>query len=191
MVMVNIETFKNGADKLLNTMGRKMAIKYYDYDGKYNVEDVKIYDDGYIEVDVITDKPIPDVMDVKIEPNFIYGKYATSSDLIGNLESLFRYLGTNKVIVNIVDKQPLYDKYGNQLEGHEFKENPERFIHLCNGSVVEKSSGYIYPLYSDGMINIYEPFHLASIDNEEWWESLCDDDKVELNKTYSYQFEEQ
>lgn len=30
--MVNIETFKNGADKLLNTMGRKMAIKYYDYE---------------------------------------------------------------------------------------------------------------------------------------------------------------
>lgn len=179
------QDYKIAAEKLLNSMGRMMGLKYYGYDGKYTVQDIKVYDDGWIEVEVTTDKPVPDIMDVKIEPEFTYGKYATSSDLIGNLQAQLKYLGTNKVSVLIDDNETIYDRYGNKLEGHEFQENPEKFIHLCNGSVVEKSSGYVYPLYANNMIDIDDPFHLASIDNEEWWESLCDDDKIELNKTYS------
>ena len=186
MVMTNeeIQDYKIAAEKLLNSMGKIMALKYYGYDGKYKIKDINVYEDGFVELEVSTDKPVPDIMDVKIEPNFVYGKYASASDLIGNLESQLRYLGNNKVSVLIVDDEPLYHR-PISLEGHEFKENPEKFIHLCNGSVVEKSSGFTYPLYQSGIIAVDEPYHLSSIDNEEWWESLCDDDKIELNKTYS------
>lgn len=189
MVMTNeeLQDYKIAAEKLLNSMGKIMALKYYGYDGNYKIDDVEFFNDkneNIVNLYVKTDKILPDVLDVKIEPNFVYGKYATASDLIGNLNAQMRYLGNNQVYVHIVDNEPLYRKYSN-LEGHEFKENPERFIHLCNGSVVEKSSGYTYPLLSNGTIEVDEPFHLASIDNEEWWESLCDDDKIELNKTYS------
>ena len=175
---------KNAVEKILNVLGKKMAIKYYDYDGNYTVDDIVEYDDGYIEVFVKTDKPIPDIMDVKIEPEFIYGKYATASDLIGNLQYQLRYIGNN-INLMIDETDSIYKKYGDKIKQNDFKEHPERFIHLCNGSVVEKDSGYVYPLYANGMIDIDEPFHLASIDDEEWWESLCDDDKKELNKTYS------
>jgi len=175
---------KIAVEKILNVLGKKMAIKYYDYDGNYTVDDVVEYDDGYIEVFVKTDKPIPDIMDVKIEPEFIYGKYATASDLIGNLQYQLRYIGNN-INLMIDETDSIYKKYGDKIKQNDFKKHPERFIHLCNGSVVEKSSGYTYPLLSNGTIEVDEPFHLASIDNEEWWESLCDDDKKELNKTYS------
>jgi len=187
MVMTNeeIQDYKIAAEKLLNSMGRNTVIKYYGFDGYYSVENINVYDDGYVTLDVTMDKPLPKVMDVKIEPNFIYGKYATASDLIGNLEYLLRYLGNSRVSINLIDNNPVYDTYNEKIEGHEFKENPERFIHLCNGSVVEKSSGYSYPLFSNGMIDVTEPNHLASIDDQEWWDSLCDDDKIELNKTYS------
>ena len=178
------QDYKIAAEKLLNSMGKMMGLKYYGYDGKYTIKNINVYDDGYVELEVTTDKPVPDIMDVKIEPEFKYGKYASASDLIGNLESQLRYLGNNKVSVLIADNEPLYRRYVS-LEGHEFKENPEKFIHLCNGSVVEKSSGFTYPLYQSGIIAVDEPYHLSSIDNEEWWESLCDDDKIELNKTYS------
>lgn len=178
------EDFKSGAEKLLNVLGKKMAIKYYGYDGNYTVDDVIEYDDGYVEVFVKTDKQIPDIMDVKIEPNFIYGKYATASDLIGNLQAQLRYI-RNNIYLMIDETESIYDRYGDKIKQNDFKKHPERFIHLCNGSVVEKSSGYTYPLLSNGTIEVDEPFHLASIDNEEWWESLCDDDKIELNKTYS------
>ena len=92
---------------------------------------------------------------------------------------------SNDIYLMIDETESIYDKYGDKIKENDFKEHPERFIHLCNGSVVEKSSGFTYPLLSNGTIEVDEPFHLASIDNEEWWESLCDDDKIELNKTYS------
>lgn len=184
------EDYKVAAEKLLNSLGRKMGIDYYGYDGNYTVEEV-VYDsdDEFVDVTVTTDKPVPETLDVKIEPNFVYGKYATASDLIHNLNYPMRYLGKNDVNVMIQDT----DDYSNsdirtvrgRLEGPEFIQHPENFIELCNGFVVEKSSGYAFPLFTNNNIDVTDFYHIANIDEEEWWEKLCDEDKIELNKTYS------
>lgn len=81
------QDYKIAAEKLLNSMGKMMGLKYYGYDGEYTIKNINVYDDGFVELEVTTDKPVPDIMDVKIEPEFKYGKYASASDLIGNLES--------------------------------------------------------------------------------------------------------
>ena len=177
------EDYKSASEKLLNTLGRNMAIKYYGYDGYYSVDDLTEYEDDVIDLFITTDKDIPEILDVKIEPNFIYGKYADASDLIGNLQSFLKYLGRDNVFINITDKEPRRDKLPYQ---NDFKEKPNEFIHLCNGDIIQKSTGNIFPLLFNGLIDERGYINnIARIDDEDWWESLCDDDKIELNKTYS------
>lgn len=54
-------------------------------------------------------------------------------------------------------------------EKEDFKSGAEKLLNILGKKMDIKYYGY------DGNYTV----------DDEWWESLCDDDKLELNKTYS------
>ena len=198
-------------EKLLNTVGRNLAMKYYGFDSEYEVvsvidektgEELTDFNLGNTEnytATVRAKEMLPEIFDVKIEPLFRYGKYAQPMDLQFNLENLTKYISPNQIAIQLVGPewkpgentyrtlQSFEDKWGRSLErdANDFKANPDAWIPLDNGSVVDKLTGDSFPLMFNGLIDKTEVWNIARVDDDEWWDSLTDVDKERLNDNFS------
>lgn len=198
-------------EKLLNTVGRNLAMNYYGFDSEYEVvsiidektgEEVTDFNFGDTEnyTAIVRAKEIlPEIFDVKIEPLFRYGKYAQPMDLQFNLENLTKYISPNKIAIQLVGPewkpgentyrslQSFEDKWGRSLDrdANDFKANPDAWIELNNGSVVDKLTGDSFPLMFNGLIDKTEVWNIARVDDDEWWGSLTDLDKERLSDNFS------
>ena len=198
-------------EKLFNTVGRNLAMNYYGFDSEYEVvsiidektgEEVTDSDLGNTEnytATVKSKEPLPEIFDVKIEPLFRYGKYAQPMDLQFNLENLTKYISPNQIAVQLVGPewnpgentyrtlQSFEDKWGRSLDrnANDFKVNPDNWIELNNGSVVDKITGDSFPLMFNGLIDKTEVWNIARVDDDEWWDSLSDLDKERLSDNFS------
>ena len=198
-------------EKLLNTVGRNLAMNYYGFDSEYEVvsiidektgEEVTDFNFGDTEnytATVRSKKMLPEIFDVKIEPLFRYGKYAQPMDLQFNLENLTKYISPNQIAIQLVGPewkpgentfrtlQSFEDKWGRSLErdANDFKANPDAWIELSNGSVVDKLTGDSFPLMFNGLIDKTEVWNIARVDDDEWWGSLTDLDKERLTDNFS------
>ena len=171
-------------EKLFNTLGREMAMRYYGLDLHFTVLKVEHINSVEYDIEIKTDQPIPVIFDVKIEPNFIYGKYAPISDLLGNLSSLLKYVGVKYAHITLPE-QTYPESWTRDGDTMDYIEHPQNFIELESvGSVLEIDTGYVYPLFNDGKIDTLNGNSIANIDDEEWWESLNGDDKRKLNDIY-------
>ena len=198
-------------EKLLNTVGRNLAMKYYGFDSEYEVvsiidektgEEVTDLNLGNTEnytATVRAKEMLPEIFDVKIEPLFRYGKYAQPMDLQFNLENLTKYISPNQIAIQLVGPewkpgentyrtlQSFEDKWGRSLDrdANDFKVNPDAWIELNNGSVVDKLTGDSFPLMFNGLIDKTEVWNIARVDDDEWWGSLTDLDKERLSDNFS------
>ena len=198
-------------EKLLNTVGRNLAMKYYGFDSEYEVvsiidektgEEVTDFNFGDTEnytATVRAKEMLPEIFDVKIEPLFRYGKYAQPMDLQFNLENLTKYISPNQIAIQLVGPewkpgentyrtlQSFEDKWGRSLDrdANDFKANPDAWIELNNGSVVDKLTGDSFPLMFNGLIDKTEVWNIARVDDDEWWGSLTDLDKERLADNFS------
>ncbi len=198
-------------EKLLNTVGRKLAMNYYGFDSEYEVvsiidektgEEVTDFNFGDTEnyTAIVKSKELlPEIFDVKIEPLFRYGKYAQPMDLQFNLENLTKYISPNQIAIQLVGPewkpgentyrtlQSFEDKWGRSLDrdANDFKVNPDAWIELNNGSVVDKLTGDSFPLMFNGLIDKTEVWNIARVDDDEWWGSLTDLDKERLTDNFS------
>lgn len=198
-------------EKLLNTVGRNLAMNYYGFDSEYEVvsiidektgEEVTDFNFGDTEnyTAIVRAKEIlPEIFDVKIEPLFRYGKYAQPMDLQFNLENLTKYISPNQIAIQLVGPewkpgentfrtlQSFEDKWGRSLDrdANDFKANPDAWIELNNGSVVDKLTGDSFPLMFNGLIDKTEVWNIARVDGDEWWGSLTDLDKERLTDNFS------
>tara|TARA_R110000803_G_scaffold15713_10_gene43340 strand:- start:1785 stop:2414 length:630 start_codon:yes stop_codon:yes gene_type:complete len=199
-------------EKLFNTVGRNLAMNYYGFDSEYEVvsiidektgEEVTDSDLGNTEnytATVKSKEPLPEIFDVKIEPLFRYGKYAQPMDLQFNLENLTKYISPNQIAVQLVGPewspgentyrtllQSFEDKWGRSLDrdANDFQASPNSWIELSNGSVVDKITGDSFPLMSNGLIDKTEVWNIARVDDDEWWDSLSDEDKRNLTNNFS------
>jgi len=198
-------------EKLLNTVGRNLAMNYYGFDSEYEVvsiidektgEEVTDFNFGDTEnyTAIVRAKEIlHEIFDVKIEPLFRYGKYAQPMDLQFNLENLTKYISPNQIAIQLVGPewkpgentfrtlQSFEDKWGRSLDrdANDFKANPDAWIELNNGSVVDKLTGDSFPLMFNGLIDKTEVWNIARVDDDEWWGSLTDLDKERLTDNFS------
>jgi hypothetical protein len=198
-------------EKLLNTVGRNLAMNYYGFDSEYEVvsiidektgEEVTDFNFGDTEnyTAIVRAKEIlPEIFDVKIEPLFRYGKYAQPMDLQFNLENLTKYISPNQIAIQLVGPewkpgentfrtlQSFEDKWGRSLDrdANDFKANRDAWIELNNGSVVDKLTGDSFPLMFNGLIDKTEVWNIARVDDDEWWGSLTDLDKERLTDNFS------
>jgi|TARA_R110000796_G_scaffold103396_1_gene212689 hypothetical protein len=195
-------------EKLFNSLGRNMAMKYYGFDSKYEVVkiiNVKTGDEvtdfeGDIDYEVIVKSKddLPEIFDVKIEPLWRYGKFAQPMDLQFNLEHITKYISPS-IIVSLVTPEwkegdleytsvkSFEKKWGRSLDlpADDFQKNPSRWVELSNGSVVDKITGNSFPLMSNGLIDKTEVWNIARIDEDEWWDSLDNNDKQNLTDAFS------
>jgi len=195
-------------EKLFNSLGRNMAMKYYGFDSKYEVVkiiNVKTGDEvtdfeGDIDYEVIVKSKddLPEIFDVKIEPLWRYGKFAQPMDLQFNLEHITKYISPS-IIVSLVTPEwkegdleytsvKSFEKKGGRsldLPADDFQKNPSRWVELSNGSVVDKITGNSFPLMSNGLIDKTEVWNIARIDEDEWWDSLDNNDKQNLTDAFS------
>ena len=79
------------------------------------------------------------------------------------------------------------EKSGRSLErdANDFKVNPDAWILLSNDVVVDKLTGDSFPLMYNGLIDKTEVWNIARVDDDEWWNSLNDEDKEKLNDNFS------
>ena len=186
-------------------------MNYYGFDSEYEVvsiidektgEEVTDFNFGDTEnyTAIVKSKELlPEIFDVKIEPLFRYGKYAQPMDLQFNLENLTKYISPNQIAIQLVGPewkpgentyrtlQSFEDKWGRSLDrdANDFKVNPDAWIELNNGSVVDKLTGDSFPLMFNGLIDKTEVWNIARVDDDEWWGSLTDLDKERLTDNFS------
>ena len=175
-------------EKLFNSLGREMAMRYYGLDLHFTVlsaEPVDSWNSDY-EIEIKTDKPLPMIFDVKTEPNFTYGKYASIPDLLGNLSALLKYTGIKNGHIKLPE-QTYPHSWTHGTHEDAFIKHPQEFIELKSvGSVLEIETGYTYPLYNDKYIDTESGgWSLANIDNEDWWDQLSEEDKQKLDNIYN------
>jgi hypothetical protein len=172
-------------EKLFNSLGREMAMRYYDLDLHFTVLKVEPINASEYNIQVKTDKPLPLIFDVKTEPNFTYGKYASIPDLLGNLSALLKYVGIKHGYIELPE-QTYPQSWVNGTDEKAYIENPQEFIELESvGSVLEIETGYTYPLFHNGYIDTGDGWSLANIDNEDWWDQLSEEDKQKLDNIYN------
>ena len=176
--------------KLLNTLGRRLMKKYYGLDVSFDVVDMIENDANYRYPYylVITDPKLPNVLDVKTQEYFEWGKYATVQDVEYLLSSLMKYIGgaLDEVRIDIKNKSrnSFYEDIHN-IDEMAYLNYPEKFLELPEvGAVLEKDTGFVYSLYEDDIIDIDSGNHLAHIDEEDFWENLTNITKQNLTRIY-------
>jgi hypothetical protein len=170
-------------EDLLNSLGKQLAMDYYGLDLNFTVVEVgEKY--GFTNVLVKTDKQIPMTFDVKIEPNMNAGRFARIGDLMGNLAYLMKYLGIKNANVEIPQEQTP-ERYQTVVTRDDFIKHPQDYVELESvGHVLEKDTGYIYPLYQNGKIEPMDSTHLSEIYEDDWWDSLSPEDIHTLENIY-------
>ena len=170
-------------EDLLNTLGKKLAMDYYGLDLNFTVVEVgEKY--GFPRIVVKTDKQIPMTFEVKIEPGMNAGRFARIDDLLGNLSHIMKYIGLKNVDLAIPEEQSP-EKYGTVVTPDDFIKHPQNYVELESvGHVLEKDTGYVYPLYKNGKIEVADSEHLSNIFVDDWWDSLSPEDIHTLENIY-------
>jgi len=170
-------------EDLLNTLGKKLAMDYYGLDLNFTVVEVsEKY--GFPRIVVKTDKQIPMTFDVKIEPGMNAGRFARIGDLMGNLSHIMKYIGLKNVDLVIPEEQTP-ERYQTVVTRDDFIKHPQDYVELESvGHVLEKDTGYVYPLYQNGKIESMDSIHLSEIYEDDWWDSLSPEDIHTLENIY-------
>lgn len=177
----------NKFKKLFNTYGKR-SLKNYGI----NVNaDIHLGNDNSIIVK-ITGK-VPPV--VKVNDNWDEFRYDTTKRIItGVLGDIAELLEMPKTDINLWTSPILHDTYGsynlskdvNDWNRTAFDENREMrvsplFFYVHDGTyVISKRSAISYPVSNSHEIYGEDGFHLPDIENQDWWDSLDNDDKDEL-----------
>jgi hypothetical protein len=185
-----MKTSKNSYEavsKLLNTLGKKLMKKYYGLDVSFDVVDL-VNDSSnfrYPYYSVITNPKFPNVLDVKTQDDFEWGKYASVSDAEYALSHLMKYLGStgdDQIRIGIQNRDNIDELPINEMD---YLNHPERFLDLPYvGAVLEKETGMVYALFNDDVIDLDSGNHLSHISEEDFWERLTEEDKQNLNRIY-------
>lgn len=176
-------------EKLMNTLGKKIAKELYGLDVNFKVvgkeEDSPYYSPPVMFM-VQTDKELPNVLTVQ-DVEWGYGKYGQILDLQRNLNKLLKYIGYNWKDVGIKIQAP----QGNidELpfpEEDDYINHPERFTPLVDETyVLVNNTGWVHYLDWNKKIDVDNAYHLSEIDVEDFWQSLTDEDKRNLERLYN------
>ena len=175
-----------GVEKVLNSLGKKLAKQLYGLDLNFKVtgvlENNPYYGPKYMVL-AITDEKIPNVLKVRNQ-GWGNGRYSTLLNLQENLQHLFKYVGLQDMglLINPEEKRP-WDLLDPDEE--DFINNPDKFTTLVDGTyVLDNETGWIYTLYNDNRIDVDNGNHITDIDVQEWWDDLTKEDKIKLDRLY-------
>ena len=183
-----MDNLKPALEKLFNTLGNQMTDDYYGLTFDFNIKDVKPsdYNHEILKITVSTNPPIPSTLFVEDSP-WGYGKFSTGNYLTWNLENLTKYLGlgTDMVVVDVDNMEKVEDfPLGGKFNICDYEDDFYRFD--SNGTVLHIPSGFTYPMNMIDACHIdpRDAFHLSEIDNDDWWDTLTENEKNDLTKIY-------
>lgn len=175
-------------EKLLNTLGSQISKDIYGLDLKFKVvgtlEDSPNYSPKLMIL-IQTDKEVPNTITIQNE-DWDYGKYAKLEDLQWSLNNLLKYIGIKNYEVGIIlnPTQPRTHELPFPEED-DFINHPERFTTLVDDTyVLDNNTGWVHYLDWNKKIDVDNAYHLSEIDEEQWWDSLTNEDKKKLQKLY-------
>ena len=180
-----MDNLKPALEKLFNTLGNQMTDDYYGMTFDFTINDIKKDRHDIVKIDISTNPPIPATLFVEDSP-WTYGKFSSNHYLVFNLENLTKYLGlgTNMVEINVDNVDTVEDyPFGDEFDICSHENDFYRFD--SNGTALHIPSGYTYPMLQDAcMIDPSDGYHLSNVENEDWWESLTENEKNDLTKIY-------
>ena len=175
-----------GVEKVLNSLGKKLAKQLYGLDLNFKVtgvlENNPYYGPKYMVL-AITDEEIPNVLKVR-NHEWGYGRYSTLINLQENLQRLFKYVGLQDLGLLLNTEQTrVWDLLDPDEE--DYINNPNKFTTLVDGTyVLDNETGWIYTLYNDNRVDVDNGNHITDIDVQEWWDDLTKQDKLKLDRLY-------
>lgn len=175
-----------GVEKVLNSLGKKLAKQLYGLDLNFKVTGVLEDSPNYLPKYMIltsTDKKIPYVLKVR-NHEWGYGRYSTIEGLQQNLQRLLKYVGSQDLGLLLNSEQPrVWDL--DELDEGDYINHPDKFTTLVDDTyVLDNETGWIYTLYNDNLIDVYNGNHITDIDVQEWWDDLTKEDKMKLDRLY-------
>lgn len=175
-----------GVEKVLNSLGKKLAKQLYGLDLNFEVTGVLEDSPNYLPkymVLVSTDEKIPNVLKVR-NSDWVYGRYSTIEGLQQNLQRLFKYVGLQDLGLLINPKQPRTWELP-ELQEMDYINHPDKFTSLVDGTyVLDNETGWVYIVYNDNRIAVDNGNHISDIDVEQWWDDLPKEDKIKLDRLY-------
>lgn len=180
-----MENLKPALEKLFNTLGNQMTDDYYGKTFDFKVNEIKSFDDGYVQIYVSTTPNVPETLYVEDSP-WSYGKFSDAGWLAANLTNLTKYIGIgnglSSVNIETVDKTEDYPT-GDKFNFCDYEDDFYRFD--SNGTVLHIPSGYTYPIYNDlCSFDPYDGYHLSDIESDDWWDALTENEKRDLVNFY-------
>lgn len=176
-----------GVEKVLNSLGKKLAKQLYGLDLNFKVSGVRenspYFGPKYMVL-ALTDEKIPNVLKVR-NTGWGYGRYSTLEGLQGNLQHLFKYVGLQDLGLLLNSEQPRVWDHILEPDEEDYINHPDKFTTLVNDTyVLDNETGWIYTLYNDNRIDIDNGNHISDIDVQEWWDDLTQEDKMKLDRLY-------
>lgn len=188
---MNDKEIKESVERLFNTLGTDLFKSLYNREFHFEITDILRDSPMYyppIMLFVKTDKPIPTTLRNMKEDSWTQGRYVSPDLMSLNLEKLLKYIGLNNAGVVLQDAPLLYNStnWNLKLNPKDYIENPQRYTQLTDETwVIENETGIVFPLVSGNYIDVDLGTHLQDIEGEEWWESLTDEDKINLDSLYT------
>ena len=175
-----------GVEKVLNSLGKKLAKQLYGLDLNFKVTGVLEDSPNYLPKYMIltsTDKKIPNVLKVR-NHDWGNGRYSTISGLQQNLQHLFKYVGLQDLGL-ILNPEQLRIYQFPPLNEQDYLNNPDKFTPLVDKTyVLDNKTGWTYPLYQNDEIDVDNDYHISDIESDDWWADLTKEDKMKLDRLY-------
>jgi len=199
----NLNVLKDSIEKVFNTLAVDKFLDLYGLDIHFSVDDIQPLEskssepiqNQYLNIKVSTEKQLPEVFVNRMEPNFVYGKFAEPYWIRAWLYSFLKYIGLskNKVNLEIVNEPQTEINDLPELLVNPDSDNPSEKYNLKDyyifddeAYVLNKKSGIVFPMLEGGDGFDTDAFtHLSDIETEEWWDELSDGDKRELSNIYN------
>lgn len=175
-----------GVEKVLNSLGKKLAKQLYGLDLNFKVtgvlENNPYYGPKYMVL-TITDEKIPNVLKVRNQ-GWGYGRYSTIEGLQQNLQRLLKYVGSQDLGLLLNSEQPRVMDL-EVVDAGDYIKHSDEFTTLVDDTyVLDNETGWIYTLYNNNLIDVYNGNHISDIDVQEWWDDLTKEDKIKLDRLY-------
>ena len=177
---------KESVERLFNTLGTDLFKSLYNKEFNFEITNILRDSDMYypsIMIFLKTDKPIPSTLRNIKKDSWTQYRYVTPDFMSLNLEKLLKYVGLYNTGV-VLENTPYVYK-SPKPNPKDYINNPQNFTTLVDDTwVLDNETGIVYPLLLSNEIDTYGGFHLQDVEEDGWWNSLTEEDKINLDSLY-------
>lgn len=190
-ITMEYDEIKLGVDKLMNSLGKRMAKEIYNLDLNFEMVALIKKSSNYLNDYILlkSEEDIPNIIRVN-GGEWGEGRFATITELQQHLTHFLRYIGVPKMGILLNPEQLRYYQTPS-LNETDYIDHPERFIPIMNTQqtetksedtyVMEKTTGNCYSLKDNKFIDPNSSFNIAE---DYIADDLTEKDKINIDRLY-------